>query len=107
MRAYPWPPVFRQALAFLEERYPDGQGVKEWVRILTLKEQVGEQRLGEALELALSYRCVGLDAVRHLLHQMENPWQQPLPLVALSPGLAAFAVSPRDLSQYNRLLVGA
>lgn len=107
VRAYPWPPVFRQSLAFLEERYPDGRGVKEFVRILALKEQVGEQHLGEALELALRYRCVGLDAVRHLLHQMQNPWQQPLPLAALSPGLAAFAVPARDLSQYNRLLVGA
>jgi len=70
VRTYPWPPVFRQALAFLEESYPDGRGVKEWVHILSLKEQVGEQRLGEALELALLSRCVGLDAVRHLLHRM-------------------------------------
>ncbi len=107
VRAYPWPPVFRQALAFLEERYPGGQGVKEYVRILALKEAVGEERLGEALELALRYRCVGHDAVRHLLHQMESPWQQPLPLLAMPLGLAAFAVPARDLSQYNRLLVGA
>jgi hypothetical protein len=107
VRAYPWPPVFRQALAFLEERYPDGQGVKEYVRILALKEQVGEKRLGEAVELALRYRCVGADAIRHLLHQMENPWQQPLPLLAVPAGLAVFAVPARDLSQYNRLLAGA
>jgi hypothetical protein len=107
VRSYPWPPVFRQALAFLEERYPGGQGVKEYVRVLALKEQVGEKRLGEAVELALRYRCVGVDAIRHLLHQMEHPWQQPLPLPAVPAGLAAFAVSARDLSQYNRLLAGA
>jgi transposase len=106
VRAYAWPPVFQQALAYLEERYPDGQGVKEYVRILTLKEEVGEKRLGEAVELALRYRCVGVDAVRHLLHQMENPWQQPLPLLAVPACLAAFAVPARDLSQYNRLLAG-
>lgn len=104
VRAYPWPPAFRQALATLEERYPDGRGVKEYVRILALKERAGEQRLSEALELALRYRCVGFDAVSHLLHQMENPWQQPLPLAALPPALAAFAAPARDLSQYNRLL---
>ena len=106
VRAYPWPPIFRQALASLEERYPDGRGVKEYVRILALKEQVGEQRLSEALDLALRYRCVGFDAVRHLLHQIANPWQQPLPLAALPPALAAFAAPTRDLSQYNRLLAG-
>jgi len=107
VRAYPWSPPFRQALSFLEERYPDGRGVKEFVRILGLQQQVGEKRLGEALELALRYRCVGVDAVRHLLHQMENSWQQPLPLAALPSSLAAFAVPARDLSQYNRLLAGA
>ena len=106
VRAYAWPPAFRQALACLEERYPDGRGVKEYVRILALKEQVGERRLSEALDLALRYRCVGFDAVRHLLHQTESPWQQPLPLAALPLGLAAFAVPARDLSQYNRLLAG-
>ena len=99
--------MFRQALAFLEERYPDGQGVKEYVRILALKEQVGEKRLAEAVESALRYRCVGVDAVRHLLHQMEHPWQQPLPLVALPASLAAYQPPARDLSQYNRLLAGA
>ena len=62
------------------------------------------QRLGEALDLALRYRCVGFDAVRHLLHQIANPWQQPLPLAALPPGLAVFAAPVRDLVQYNRLL---
>jgi len=45
--------------------------------------------------------------VRHLLHQMESPWQQPLPLAAMPAGLAAIAVPARDLSQYNRLLAGA
>lgn len=106
VRAYPWPASFRQALASLEERYPDGRGVKEYLRILALKEQVGEQRLSEALDLALRYRCVGFDAVSHLLHQIANPWQQPLPLAALPPALAVFAAPARDLSQYNRLLAG-
>lgn len=59
VRRYPWPPSFRQALAFLEERHPDGRGVREFLRILTLKDQVGERRLSEALDLALRYRCVG------------------------------------------------
>ena len=106
VRAYPWPPAFRQALAFLEERYPDGQGVKEYIRILALKEQVGEKRLSEAVELALRYRCVGADAVRHLLHQMETTWQPPLPLDTV-PLELALKVPVRDVSQYNRLLAMA
>ena len=103
VRRYPWPQAFRQALAFLEERHPDGGGVKEFLRILALKEQVGERRLGEALELALRYRCVGADAVRHLLHRMETTWQPPLPLDAL-PHELSLKVPVRDLSQYNLLL---
>ena len=104
VRSYPWPPTFRQALTFLEERHPDGRGVKEFLRILTLKEQVGEERLGRALELALQYRCVAVDAIRHLLHQMESTWQPPLPLDLASLGLPAPRVPLADPSQYNRLL---
>ncbi len=103
VRRYPWPPAFRQALAFLEERHPDGRGVKEFLRILVLKEQVGERRLNEALELALRYRCVGVDAVRQLLHRMETTWQPPLPLESV-PLELSLKVPVRDLSQYNLLL---
>lgn len=103
VRRYPWPETFLQALAFLEERHVDGQGVKEFLRILALRDQVGERRLGEALKLALRYRCVGADAVRHLLHQMETTWQPPLPLDAV-PLELNLKVPVRDLSQYNLLL---
>ncbi len=104
VRNYPWPSTFRQALAFLEERHPDGQGIKEFLRILTLKDQVGEERLSRALELALQYRCVAVDAVRHLLHRMESTWQPPLPLDLATVGLTSPEVSLADPSQYNRLL---
>ena len=104
VRGYPWPASFRQALAFLEERHPDGHGVKEFLRILTLKNQVGEERLSRALELALQYRCVALDAVRHLLHRMESSWQPPLPLDLASLGMISPTVPVSDPSQYNRLL---
>lgn len=106
VRRYPWPRSFRQALAFLEERLPDGRGVKEFLRILALKDQVGERRLSEAPELALRYRCVGVDAVRHLLHRMETTWQPPLPLDTV-PLELTLKVPVRDVSQYNLLLAGA
>ncbi len=107
VRSYPWPPAFRQALTFLEERHPDGRGIKEFLRILTLKDQVGEERLSRALELALQYRCVAVDAVRHLLHRMESTWQPPLPLDLTTVGLTSPEVSLADPSQYNRLLSAA
>ena len=103
-RNYPWPPAFRQALAFLEERHPDDQGIKEFLRILALKDQVGEERLSRALELALQYRCVAADVVRHLLHRMESNWQPPLPLDLTTAGLPSPQVALADPSQYNRLL---
>jgi len=58
---------------------------------------------GEALDLALRYRCVGADAVRHLLHRMETTWQPPLPLDTV-PQELNLKVPMRDLSQYNLLL---
>ncbi len=73
-------------------------------RILTLKDQVGEERLSRALELALQYRCVAADAVRRLLHRMESNWQPPLPLDLATVGLTSPEVPLPDPSQYNRLL---
>ena len=100
VRSYPWPLTLRQGFAFLAERHPDGQDVKEFLRILTLKDQVGEGRLIRALAPALQYRCVPLDAVRQLLHRVESTRQPPLPLT--SP-----EVPPADPSKYNRLLTAA
>ena len=104
VRQYPWPPVFRQALAFLEQRLPDGTGVREFLRILALKEEVGEERLGQALELALPYRCLAADAVRHLVHQMDTPRCEPPGLDLHVLNVAAPAVPVRDVALYNQLL---
>ena len=104
VRHYPWPPVFRQALAFLEERHPDGAGVKEFLRILALKDEFGEQRLGRALELALRYRCLAADAVRHLLHHLEAPRCEPVRLDLQSLRVASPVVPVRDVALYNQLL---
>ncbi len=65
---------------------------------------MGEERLSRALELALQYRCVAMDAVRHLLHRMESTWQPPLPLDLATAGLPSPQVALADPSQYNRLL---
>jgi transposase len=104
VRRYPWPPVFRRALAFLEERHPDGQGVREFLRILALKEEAGEESLGQALELALRYRCLAADAVRHLLHQLEAPEQEPPRLDLCTLRVVAPTVPVRDVTLYNQLL---
>ena len=69
-----------------------------------LIEAQAQLRLSKALELALQYRCVSADAVRHLLHRMESTWQPPLPLDLESLGLTAPKVPMADPSQYNRLL---
>jgi hypothetical protein len=96
--------VFRRALAFLEERHPDGQGVREFLRILALKEEAGEEKLGQALELALRYHCLAADAVRHLLHQLETPKQEPPRLDLRSLRVIAPMVPVRDVTLYNQLL---
>jgi transposase len=104
VRRYPWPPVFRRALAHLEEHHPDGKGVREFLRILALKEEAGEERLRQALELALRHRCLAADAVRHLLHQLEAPRQEPPRLDPRALRVVAPAVPVRDVTLYNQLL---
>lgn len=104
VRQHRWRPEFQEALARLEERYPDGAGTKEFLRILALQAEVGEERLGEALRLALRYGCLRADAVRHLLHYLSAPRTPPPRLDLAALGLVAPSVPVRDVSLYNQLL---
>jgi len=68
------------------------------------EEEVGEERLGEALRLALRYGCLRADAVRHLLHYLSTP-RTPAPRMDLRAlGLEAPSVPMRDVAVYNQLL---
>ena len=102
-----WPPVYEQLLAHLQEKWPEGRGVREFVAILQLHGQHDPQQLAQAIELALGHHCAHLDGVQLCLHQLQQPapdW----PVLDLSnhPQLEAVGDQALHVAGYNRLLGG-
>lgn len=100
-----WPECYHQMLRNLREKWPEGRGVQEFVRILQLHEQYSPAQMKEAIDQALSYGCVHLDGVLHCLHQVTEQEAQIAPLdLSDRPQLDAIGNQPIDLSRYERLL---
>lgn len=105
-----WPPVYHHMLANLKEKWPEGRGVQEFIRILQLHQHYADPLMARAIEQALSYGCVHLDGVLYCLHQLSNPTDQesshdPRPLdLSDRPDLDAIGNQPIDLSRYEQLL---
>ncbi len=100
-----WPESYHQMLRELREKWPEGRGIQEFIRILQLHEDYPDTLMQEAIEQALSYGCVHLDGVLHCLHQLtvqEAP-TEPLDL-SDRPQLDAIGNQPVDLSRYEQLL---
>ena len=100
-----WPEVYHRLLARLKEKWPEGRGVKEFVRVLRLHQQYPASLIEQAVQQALVYGCVHFDGVMHCLHQLEQP-SMPLPLLDLSdkPHLATVGTQPLDLQRYEQLV---
>ena len=102
-----WPASYHQMLANLREKWPDGRGVQEFVRILQLHEQYEAPIIEQAIALALSYGCVHLDGVLYCIHETAKETSTPnTKSLDLSdrPDLDAVGNQPVDLSRYEKLL---
>lgn len=105
-----WPICYHQMLATLRQKWPDGQGVQEFVRILQLHQTYPQEQMEQAIEQALTLGCVHLDGVHYCLRQIgessEQAYAPPTQELDLShrPDLQAIGNQPIDLSLYDRLL---
>ena len=102
-----WPEVYDELLIQLKQQYPDGAGIRQFIRILQLHREYPVEQMEAAIRDAISFGCPHLDGVRLCLHQQLNPGRQAQPLSAgnLSrPELAAIGQHAPDLTQYNQLL---
>ncbi|NCC53411.1 MAG: IS21 family transposase [Spartobacteria bacterium] len=102
-----WPPVYRQILAHLREHWPDGRGIREFVRILQLHQDYPAAQIEQAVSRALTLGCAHADGVRLCLHAIVQPETSP-PLLDLQerPHLAAIGSQPLDLRVYDALFEG-
>jgi len=102
-----WPPVYETLLQRLREQWPDGRGVREFVRILDLHRQHPAELVHRAVEQALAHGCPHADGVTLYLHQIAEP-ESLAPSLDLSdhPELLSVATDAPDLGCYDRLLPG-
>jgi hypothetical protein len=105
-----WPASYHQMLHVLREKWPDGRGIQEFVRILELHQSNTVERVERAIEQALAFGCVHLDGVLYCLHQLSDKTDlersrdtRPLDL-SDRPDLDAIGNQPVDLSRYEQLL---
>jgi transposase len=109
-----WPPTYEKVLALLREEWPEGRGVKEFVRILQLHQDYPAALVERAVGQALSYGCVHFDGVTHCLRQLTTPDTELTVLAGLDlVGLADhphlqtignIGSQPIDLRRYEQLL---
>jgi transposase len=102
-----WPPVYERLLAQLQAHRSDGDGIREFLRILRLHRTYPAECVEQAITQALDYGCLSADGVKLCLHQLLNP-DVPLPVLNLAeqPGLINIGAQPLDLNCYEQLLVG-
>jgi len=105
-----WPPVYERLLSDLQGQWPEGRGIREFIRILQLHRKHPASMVKQAIEQAVEYGCPHGDGVELCLHQLLSP-EAPRP-AALDPARYAAegsrwaALGPQeiDLHHYDQLL---
>lgn len=102
-----WPAVYERLLAQLQAHQPDGQGVREFIRVLQLHQYHPASLVEQAVSLALGYGCAHADGVELCLRQLLKPETVP-PALDLSqqPRLVNVGTQPLSLARYDQLLSG-
>lgn len=68
-----WATVYEQLLAQLQQKWPDGRGIREFVQILYLHRQHSSEDMTAAIEKAIDHHCAHLDGVQLWLTQLNLP----------------------------------
>jgi hypothetical protein len=102
-----WPPAYEQLLTELRERWPEGRGVREFIRILKLHSEYPGECVEQAVRNAVELGASHLDGVRLCLRQLLEE-RQALPSLNLTdrPTLDSVGQPPVNLHQYDQLLGG-
>jgi hypothetical protein len=102
-----WPPVYERFLERLQKQGLNGQGIREFVRVLKLHRDHPARMVAQAVEQALEYGCIHADGVELWLRQLSVPDTAPVPLSLVDmPQWAAVGEQPPNLNCYDQLLEG-
>ncbi|MCB9005869.1 MAG: hypothetical protein H6656_00530 [Ardenticatenaceae bacterium] len=67
------PPFMSSSWHQLQQKWPNGRGVREFVQILYLHRQHSAEELTAAIEKAINHGCAHLDGVKLWLTQLNQP----------------------------------
>jgi transposase len=101
-----WPATYERLLARLQTEWSDGQGVREFIRILRLHEQYPAPLVEQAVAQALAYGCPHADGVALCLRQLLHPEPTVAALDLRGQPRLDRDLAPPDLHQYEQLLAG-
>jgi transposase len=102
-----WPAVYERLLAELQHHQSEGQGVRQFIRVLQLHQHYPAELVEQAVTLALQYHCPHADGVELCLRQLLHPEPRPASLdLSHNPKLGAVGQQPISLTSYNQLLSG-
>lgn len=103
-----WPKDYDRLLEELQERFPQGQGVRQFIAILKLHQDYPAQLIEQAIHQALELGAAHLDGVKLCLSLLLEE-DRDMPSLDLSehPRLANFGQQPVNLHQYDLLLAEA
>jgi hypothetical protein len=89
------------------QRWPEGQGIREFVQVLALHCEHPAEQVEQAVRLALEHGCLHAEGVKLCLRQVLTPAHMPQPLdLAGHPELVGIGERPVSLACYDQLLAG-
>ncbi len=102
-----WPPVYEQLLAQLQQKWPDGRGVREFVQILYLHTDHTQAEMEAAISAAIAHHCAHLDGVQLWLTQLNRPEPSfPTLDLAQQSRLQGIGEQPLQAALYDNLAGG-
>jgi transposase len=100
-----WPAVYETLLAHLQQQWPDGRGVREFIAVLQLHQTYPANLVEKAITQALAHQCAHADGVTLCLNQLLTPAATPITLdLQMHPHLLGIGEQTVNLAQYDILL---
>jgi len=100
-----WPPVYETLLEVLQDRWPDGRGLREFIAILKLHQEHPAHEVERAVRASLQHGPPHLDSIRLHLRCERTPGLAAGSLdLAHHPELQNVGRQPVRLTEYDRLL---
>ncbi len=91
----------------LQAKWPDGRGIREFIRVLSLHRNHPAELIEQAVNQALVYHCAHADGVELCLRQLLHPEPTFSSLdLRDHPRLVAVGSQAIDLTRYDQLLEG-